>query len=207
MRGRKRDLILDAAEKVFREKGFHLATLDEIASRAGVAKGTIYLYFEDKLDLFLSAIERRFRQLIGELEGIRSRFDDPVEAVEGMIDVLFKFASSAERLIRHITPEKLRKPPPGKLGVKAHMEMVREKIFKPTEEVVEVLSECVREGQARGVFKGEIDPKLAAVALISMIRGVVFSSKIGLPDLEIGAAKGSEQVKALFLKGLGGGMR
>jgi len=201
MQGGKRDLILDAAEKVFREKGFHLATLDEIASKAGVAKGTIYLYFKDKLDLFLSTVERRFRELIDELEGMKGRFDDPVEAISGMTDVLFKFARSAERLVRHMTPEKLRKPPPGKLGVKAHMEMVREKVFKPIEEVIGILSGCVSEGQARGGFRADIDPKLAAVALISMIRGVVFL-KIGIPELGIDTAESPKQVKALFLNGI-----
>ena len=48
--------ILDAARHVFAEKGFNDATIDQIAALAGVAKGTVYLYFESKRDLFLAAL-------------------------------------------------------------------------------------------------------------------------------------------------------
>jgi AcrR family transcriptional regulator len=48
--------ILDAALKVFAEKGFAAARMDDIASRAGVTKGTIYLYFENKEAVFKSLV-------------------------------------------------------------------------------------------------------------------------------------------------------
>src|SRR5260370_31337916 len=44
--------ILDAANRVFAEKGYHEATMDDIAKRLGVSKGAIYLYFSSKEDLF-----------------------------------------------------------------------------------------------------------------------------------------------------------
>jgi len=44
--------ILDAANKVFAEKGYHEATMDDIAKRLGVSKGAIYLYFSSKEDLY-----------------------------------------------------------------------------------------------------------------------------------------------------------
>jgi len=44
--------ILDVANKVFAEKGYHEATMDDIAKRLGVSKGAIYLYFSSKEDLF-----------------------------------------------------------------------------------------------------------------------------------------------------------
>ena len=49
----KRELILAAAQEVFFEKGYHSATSEEIAKRAGVGKGTIYQYFDSKLEIFL----------------------------------------------------------------------------------------------------------------------------------------------------------
>ncbi len=49
----KRELILTAAREIFGEKGYHSATSEEIAKRAGVGKGTIYQYFESKQDIFL----------------------------------------------------------------------------------------------------------------------------------------------------------
>src|SRR5436190_13966359 len=48
--------ILAAARTVFSKKGFHDATIDDIADEAGVAKGTIYLYFKSKQEIYLSAL-------------------------------------------------------------------------------------------------------------------------------------------------------
>ena len=54
----RREAILEAAEKVFSDKGFHGATLDTIAHEAELAKGTLYNYYEDKQNLFLSLVRR-----------------------------------------------------------------------------------------------------------------------------------------------------
>ena len=55
---RTHDALLNAAQVVLRESGFKRMTMDEVASRAGLGKGTIYLYFESKDDLALSVIDR-----------------------------------------------------------------------------------------------------------------------------------------------------
>ena len=56
-----RQEILDAAIKVFAEKGFSAATLDEIAQEAEFSKGTIYLYFSNKEDLLYSILDNAFK--------------------------------------------------------------------------------------------------------------------------------------------------
>jgi AcrR family transcriptional regulator len=50
--------ILAAAHRVFAEKGFHAATIDEVARAADVAKGTVYLYYRSKNDLYWAALKR-----------------------------------------------------------------------------------------------------------------------------------------------------
>ena len=64
----RRNQILDAAAKIFAEKGFHRATTKEIAQAAGVSEGTIYNYFANKGDLVIGIITRlaRFDQLDAE---------------------------------------------------------------------------------------------------------------------------------------------
>jgi TetR/AcrR family fatty acid metabolism transcriptional regulator len=54
----RRNQILDAAIKVFAEKGFHPATIKEIAAEAGIAHGSIYTYFENKTALLLGIFDR-----------------------------------------------------------------------------------------------------------------------------------------------------
>src|SRR5205085_3187052 len=51
-------IIMDAAEEVFIEKGYHDASMDEIAARAGIAKGTLYQHFPGKEDLVFALFER-----------------------------------------------------------------------------------------------------------------------------------------------------
>ena len=55
---RRRNDILDAAEHVFFEKGLKSATMDEVAEEAELSKGTLYLYFKSKEDLYLGITER-----------------------------------------------------------------------------------------------------------------------------------------------------
>ncbi|MDX9974761.1 MAG: helix-turn-helix domain-containing protein, partial [FCB group bacterium] len=56
--------ILSAAVEVFAEKGFRAATMDEIAAAAGITKGTIYLYFASKEELFLAMTRRHFERVL-----------------------------------------------------------------------------------------------------------------------------------------------
>src|SRR5438105_5621711 len=62
----KRGRIMDAAVKVFAEHGFHSATVAEIARAAGVADGTIYLYFKSKDDLLLRLFDEKMTELLAE---------------------------------------------------------------------------------------------------------------------------------------------
>jgi len=57
-KGHRREEILDAAQTVFFDKGLHFATMDEIAVRAELSKGTLYLYFKSKEDLYLAVMMR-----------------------------------------------------------------------------------------------------------------------------------------------------
>jgi TetR/AcrR family transcriptional regulator len=57
-KGHRREEILDAAQYVFFEKGLYVATMDEIAEKAELSKGTLYLYYKSKEDLYLAVMMR-----------------------------------------------------------------------------------------------------------------------------------------------------
>lgn len=80
----RRKQILDAAAKVFAEKGFHRATTEEIASTAGVSEGTIYNYFASKADLLISMLTR-----LADLEGLDEELADalPSDARDFLVAV------------------------------------------------------------------------------------------------------------------------
>lgn len=88
-RSTRLSLIL-AAESVLRARGYRSTTVDEVVREAGVAKGTFYLYFESKEQLFLEVLERA----VGSLE---EHLEDALEGVSGPIDRLERRALSYMR--------------------------------------------------------------------------------------------------------------
>lgn len=64
----RRNQILDAAIKVFAQKGFHPATIKDVAKEAGIADGTIYNYFKNKHDLMLGILERMKETVLQEVD-------------------------------------------------------------------------------------------------------------------------------------------
>jgi AcrR family transcriptional regulator len=91
-RGRKaepaarRDAILDAALTVYAERGFEAARLDDVAVRAGVAKGTLYLYFKDKEALFEEVVRSAASPIVERLSVLAAAPDMPMAT---MLDALF----------------------------------------------------------------------------------------------------------------------
>jgi TetR/AcrR family fatty acid metabolism transcriptional regulator len=85
----KRERILDAAERVFARHGFFAAKVSEIAKDAGVADGTIYLYFKNKDDLLISLFEDRMRE-VNETLRIAIEGLPPVEALRALVRTYLK---------------------------------------------------------------------------------------------------------------------
>src|SRR5579863_2249574 len=63
-RREREELILQAAEEVFQEKGYYEASMDEIAARVGIAKGTIYTHFPGKEELVIELFNRSMQRLL-----------------------------------------------------------------------------------------------------------------------------------------------
>jgi TetR/AcrR family fatty acid metabolism transcriptional regulator len=77
--GPKRDAILRAAIDVFAERGFFSAQVADIARAAGVAAGTVYLYFKSKDDLLVSIFDRSMREGLTLGRAVVADLDDPRE--------------------------------------------------------------------------------------------------------------------------------
>ncbi|MFZ6694039.1 TetR/AcrR family transcriptional regulator [Undibacterium sp. SXout20W] len=71
--------LLAAALDLFVERGFAATRLDDVAKAAGVSKGTLYLYFSSKEDLFKAVVRESIIPLIGEAEGMIGEFDGTSE--------------------------------------------------------------------------------------------------------------------------------
>jgi AcrR family transcriptional regulator len=108
----RRAAILSAALEEFTARGYEGARLDDVAKRAGVAKGTIYLYFADKEALFQELVRSMVNPVLGTLEQMRS-VDIPVRMlVEGMLATFVRevFGTRRKDIIRLILSEGPRFP-------------------------------------------------------------------------------------------------
>lgn len=90
---RKRNKILEAAYELFSSKGMNLTAIDEVVKKAGVAKGTFYLYFRDKYDLMDQIVLHKSTILVREvLESVRQRAQqEQLSAVDRVLLLLDKF--------------------------------------------------------------------------------------------------------------------
>lgn len=92
----KRNRILDAAYELFSSKGMHMTAIDEIVKKAGVAKGTFYLYFRDKYDLIDQIILHKSTQVVRQvLIEVREQGEkEGLDAVGQILLVLDKLISA-----------------------------------------------------------------------------------------------------------------
>jgi AcrR family transcriptional regulator len=110
-RGERREAILAAALEEFAARGFAAARLDDVARRAGVAKGTIYLYFRDKESLFQELVRTMLSPMVGVIEAAPA--DLPVRAVaETIVDLFVReiYGTRRKDVIRLIISEGTRFP-------------------------------------------------------------------------------------------------
>ena len=109
----RRAEILKAAFEVFSEHGFAQARLDEVARRAGIAKGTIYLYFSDKEALFVELLRETAQPVLGGMQAVAAMPDISVREVVDRIHTLFVseiLGSPRKHLLRLLMQEGPRFP-------------------------------------------------------------------------------------------------
>lgn len=97
---RTRELLLDAAARLFAARGYHRTTIEDVVAEAGVAKGTVYWYYRSKKALFLAIIERAGDVYRAELARRVGRVASPMARLEGAIDATFEFARRRPDLCR-----------------------------------------------------------------------------------------------------------
>jgi TetR/AcrR family transcriptional regulator, fatty acid metabolism regulator protein len=154
----KRDALLRAAIDTFAARGFFNAQVADVARSAGVAAGTVYLYFRSKDDLLISIFERTMTEAIAEGRQSVSRLADP------------------EARLRELARLHL-----GRLGRDRPLAIVFQVELRQSTKFMERLSatrlrdylgiirDIIAEGQAQGIFRKQVNPTLAAKLLFGML--------------------------------------
>jgi TetR/AcrR family fatty acid metabolism transcriptional regulator len=97
-RQEREQLILQAADELIREKGYHDTAIDDIAARVGISKGTVYLHFASKDDLVFALMERGMRQLVTTLDDILSSPGTPREKLNAVMRHMYAGMMSRQRM-------------------------------------------------------------------------------------------------------------
>ena len=148
--GARRQEILDAALAVFADKGFYAAQMGEIGRRAGVTKGTLYLYFISKEEIFKTLVQESIGPQVSQLEQLACEFTGATpDLIRLVIRTLATFLQSSDRVVlpKLILAETGNFP-----------ELARYYRREVTDRTLAVFEGMVRRGIERGEFR-EIDPK------------------------------------------------
>ena len=154
-----RETILNTALRLFGREGFHRVTMDRIAQELGVTKGTLYLYFRNKEELFLETLRHYVAQHIRLVQEARTAHSDPREAFRAALQDVGRFLRKRahERLFRI---ESL----PGAPGL---LRKIKAEVFPLFRQVIEAFAEIIREGQEQGLFRTDLDPLKVALVTLS----------------------------------------
>jgi len=186
---KRRNQIIRAAIKEFSTKGFHEAEVERIARLAGVSKGTIYNYFENKQDLFLSVMDWGLNRLIGKAYESIEGIDDPVVKLERTLEVYLEFLRKNKSLFRILYQQRGR-----------FREDMRAKFGKRHSAHFYLLEDILNEGIRKGVFK-RFDARSASLALAGGIFHSLLHGFIELKDKK-SVARETAQFKELVLYGI-----
>ena len=184
----KRRRILEAAVRVFARKGYHGAKVAEIAKRAGVADGTIYLYFRNKEDILVSLFDEVMAEHIAKARAQVAR------------------AKGADAKLRLVAKHHLRLFSGNEdLAVVFQVELRQSTKFLERftaswlQDYFALLGEVLAEGQRQGAIRSDLNRKLATKAFFGILDEMVTSWTLGRKDYDVGNL--AEPVVDLFLRG------
>jgi TetR/AcrR family transcriptional regulator, fatty acid metabolism regulator protein len=142
--------IIDAAVVVIAENGYHQAQVSKIAKQAGVADGTIYLYFKNKEDILISLFQEKMGAFVEKIQQNIAGKDSAVEKLLMMVKFHFQLLSE-DRHLAIVTQLELRQS----------NKDLRMKINDVLKNYLQVVDQILIEGKEKGEFNPNLDIRLA----------------------------------------------
>jgi len=188
----KYKLIIDAAVITIAENGYHQSQVSKIAKQAGVADGTIYLYFKNKEDLLISLFQEKMGQFVEKLR----------EVIDGKASATEKLYLLIENHFRILS----RDP---KLAVVTQLELrqtnreLRAKINGILKNYLRLMDQILQEGIEKGEFSQGLDIRLARQMIFGTIDETVTTWVMN--DHKYDLVGLASKVHHMLIHGLGGG--
>jgi TetR/AcrR family fatty acid metabolism transcriptional regulator len=186
----RRRQILEAAIKVFAEKGFHASRVGDIAEEAGIAYGLVYHYFESKEDLLETIFRTTWTEMLARVREVEEAGVPAAEAVRQVSALILRTWRRDPNLVRVLVREITRNQ---------HVQQEIEEIT----EAMQALEGIVRKGQESGEFRAELDPRLSAAIFYGALEEVLSGWVLGqLPDRDEDITRAEQNVVAVLTGGL-----
>jgi len=163
--------ILEAARKVFAKKGFHEATVDDIAETAGVAKGTVYLYYASKRDVYFAALKFGIAEMYSLLLDELKQVSAPQEKLRVLIATKLAYFDENRDFFKIYYSELGNIPTTHPGGIDNEFKS----LYQEQARLVETI---LKEGARRKVIRN-LRTEQTAFAISDIIRGVVTHRILG----------------------------
>jgi TetR/AcrR family fatty acid metabolism transcriptional regulator len=188
--GDKRERILSAAVKVFARNGFHATRVSEVAKAAGVADGTIYLYFKSKEELLFSVFEDRIDRLLSFMGEELPKQPNPPARLRAVIDMQLGLLEGEPDLAEVVT-----------IIIRQSTRLLKEFATPRFSAYLDAIAKIISEGQSSGAFRQDVSPHLVARAIFGSLDGITLTWALG--GAEPGAlGRAAGQLADILLRGL-----
>ncbi len=142
---KKHKKILGAAVKIFAKKGFHNSRISEVAKEAGVASGTIYLYFKNKDDILISVFEESLEKLIEDVTTEIEKIEDPKKQLKRFIELHLGMLKNNKQLAEVLQVE-----------LRQSHKFMKEYEPKHWIRYLDIIASILKKGQEKGIFNSEL---------------------------------------------------
>ena len=186
----RKEEIIKVAAKLFSKKSFHDVTMDDIADKVGVAKGTLYLYFSSKEKLYLEILEETFGSIESLLEKEVEKSDTASNKLKKVLKIVFNFYREHMDVLKIYSRDETHL-------IREHHELTeewRDRRIKLYEKIIE-------KGIKEGSFKTN-NTKLAAIMLYGSVGSAIVFYDLDKSPEEIAEEVFSEISSGLFHKGI-----
>ena len=187
----KKTAILEAAFEVVADKGYFQTTVADVARKAGVAKGTVYLYFKDKPEIYIGLVDWLFEQAVANIREVDA---EPLSARDKLARILTDWSEYV--LARPGAMSLLSfEDPKTHIAARAE-ERLHATVLARMKEMVGGLSSIIKQGIAAGEFR-DVNPVMAALMF-----GMAFRMSVMVVQQELGVEHPQEVASDILFQGL-----
>jgi len=186
----KRRLILDAAVRVFAQKGFHSSRVGDVAEEAGVAHGLLYHYFRSKDDVLESIFKETWADILSATRMVEETDEPARDRLAGIAKILLRAWRRDPDLVRVVVREIVRSPELQQRITDVHAAFA-------------AIERIVARGQEDGEFRADVDARLASFVFYGALEEILTGWVLGtLDDGDEQIARAEQTVVEIVCGGL-----